>query len=69
MTNLVKTTTNISNLRVGDTVEYNNELITVSKNDVKYNSFMGYSFRGDASKKIITKVQFAVPTAFGIVLR
>jgi len=68
MTNLVKTQINISDLEVGMTVEYYGQLLTVSKNDVKKSEF-GYSFRGDASKKTITRVQFAVPTAFGISLR
>ncbi len=57
------------NCNIYMTVEYNGELITVSKNDIKYNDLFGYSFRGDMSKKSITRVQFTVPTAFGIVLR
>ena len=69
MTNLVKTKINISDLQVGMTVELNNELITVGRNDIKRNEFFGVSFRGDASKKTITRVQFAVPTAFGIQIR
>ena len=68
MTNLVRTQINISNLEQGMTVEYKGQLLTVSKNDIK-KSFMGYSFRGDASIKTITKIQFAVPTNKGIALR
>lgn len=69
MTNIVRTEISLSHLRQGDTVEYKGEIITVSKNDIRYCNFMGYSFRGDASKKTITRIQFAVPTANGIVLR
>lgn len=68
MNNLVKTIVNISDLVVGDTVEYKGELRTVGKNSVK-KSFMGYSFDGDASSKIITKVQFVVPIMNGVALR
>ena len=69
MTNIVKTTIHLSNLNNGDTVEYKNELLTVSKKDINRCSFFGYSFRGDASKQTITKIQFAVPTNNGIILR
>lgn len=67
--NIIRTQKPINLLRVGDTVEYRGELLTVGKNDVKYDSFMGYSFRGDASKKLITFIQFAVPTLGGEKLR
>lgn len=60
--NIVRTDKRISDIKVGDTVEYRGELLTVGKNDIK-SSFMGYSFRGDASIKIITFVQFAAITA------
>lgn len=66
MTNIKQTIINLCDLNQGDTVLYNNEMLTVSKNDVKYNSFMGYSFRGDASKKTITRIQFIVPTNNGV---
>ena len=69
MTNIVKTTIHLSKLNIGDTVEYKNELLTVSKKDINRCSFFGYSFRGDASKQTITKIQFAVPTNKGIVYR
>ncbi len=67
--NLIKTEIHLSQLKQGDTVEYNSEILTVSKKDIRYCGFMGYSFRGNASKKTITKIQFAVPTNKGIVLR
>lgn len=70
MRNLVKTQILISDLQHGMTVEYNNQLLTVSKKDISYNNLFGrYSFRGDMSKQKITRVQFAVPTAFGVILR
>ena len=69
MTNLVKTQINISELKQGMTVEYMGQLLTVSKKDIKFNELFGYSFRGDMSKKSITRVQFSVPTLNGIVLR
>lgn len=69
MNNLVKTQIKISELEQGMTVEYNNQLITVSKSDIKFNELFGYSFRGDSTKREITRVQFAVPTNLGISLR
>lgn len=69
MNNLVKTTINISDLQQGMTVEYNGELLTVSNKDIKHNELFGYSFRGDCSKKTITRIEFAVPTLFGTVIR
>ena len=68
MTNIIKSQISVSDLKPGMTVEYKGEMLTVSKNDVK-KGFCGYSFRGDASKKEITRIQFAVPTKFGISLR
>ena len=68
MTNLVKTKIKVSDLRVGMTVEHEGRLMTVGKGDV-YKGFCGWAFQGDASKKELTRVQFAVPTAFGTVLR
>ena len=68
MNNLIKTQILVSLLRVGDTVELNNQLLTVGKNDVK-KGFLGYAFRGDASKRYITRVQFKVPTNNGIKYR
>jgi len=67
--NIVRTTVHLSQIRKGMTVEYQGHLYTVSNDVPKYDSFMGYSFRGDASKQTITMVQFAVQTANGIVLR
>jgi hypothetical protein len=69
MDNLVKTTINIWDLQQGMTVEHNGELITVSNKDIKHNELFGYSFRGDCSKKTITRVQFIVPTLKGKALR
>ena len=69
MSNLVRTIVNISDLEQGMTVELNGQLITVSRKDINKNDLFGYSFRGDFSKKTITRVQFAVPTAYGLQLR
>lgn len=69
MANLVKTTINISDLQQGMTVEFDGQLITVSRKDINYNELFGYSFKGDCSSKTITRVQFAVQTANGISLR
>lgn len=69
MKNIVRTEIPISELMVGMTVEQDGKLITVSKNDLKYDSFLGYSFRGDAYKKYITKINFIVPTNLGVSIR
>ena len=65
---MVTSPINIVDLKIGMTVLVNGQLITVSKNDIKYDKFMGYSFRGVCSK-ILTRVQFEVPTNLGVVLR
>lgn len=67
--NRVRTTIPLSELRVGMTVEWYGKEYTVNKNDLKYDSFMGYSFRGSCYPKKITRIEFAVPTADGIKLR
>lgn len=68
MTNLVKTTIQISDLSTGMTVEHNGELKTVGNNSLT-RTHHGVAFDGDASSKTITRVQFRVPTKNGIVLR
>lgn len=65
MENLIRTQIPISQLKQGMTVEYRGKLLTVSKNDVKYNSLFGYSFRGDGSKQEIVQIQFSVPILSG----
>lgn len=65
---MVTSPINIVDLKIGMTVLINGQLITVSKKDIKYDKFMGYSFRGDCSKTL-TRVQFEVPTNLGVVLR
>lgn len=67
--NIVKTNILLSDLKPGMTVEYDGQIKTVCKKDIKHCPFMGWSYLGNASKKQITLIQFAVPTAFGIVLR
>lgn len=68
MDNIVRTQILVKNLSVGMTVEYRDEILTVGKNDLS-NGFMGYAFRGDASLKTITRIQFRVPTNKGFILR
>jgi hypothetical protein len=50
------------------TVEWNGQLTTVGKENLK-NTLHGMAFNGCAFPKEIVMVQFAVPTANGIVLR
>ena len=68
MSNIIRSQIRIANLKPGMIVEYENQFITVSNRDIQ-KGFLGYSFRGDASKKFITRIQFAVLTSTGIVLR
>ena len=68
MTNLVRTTIQISDLQIGMTVEHEGVLCTVGKESIS-RTHHGIAFNGDASKKTITMIQFAVQTAKGIVLR
>ena len=68
MSNIVRTKINISELEHGMTVEFNGEILTVSRKDIKTNEH-GLSYRGDSRQKEITRIQYLVPTAFGDVLR
>lgn len=38
----------ITELRHGDVVEHHGDVVTVSENDFKNNSFFGLTFRGDS---------------------
>ena len=68
--NVVRSQINIADLQTGMTVAIGEEFITVNvKDHVSYSDWHGWSFQGDASKKYLTRVRFAVPTAFGTVLR
>ena len=49
MENILRTKINICDLEQGMTVEHNGKLVTVSRNDIKFNELFGYSFRGDGS--------------------
>jgi len=70
MNNVVRTQIEIAQLSIGMTVELDGIFYTVGKGDVKFNDLFGrHSFRGDMSKTTITRIQFAVPTAFGLTLR
>ena len=68
MSNLVKTTIQKSDLQIGMTVEWNGQLTTVGKENLK-NTLHGMAFNRCAFPKEIVRVQFAVPTSKGIVLR
>jgi hypothetical protein len=68
MSNIVRTRIKISELEHGMTVEFNGEILTVSRKDIKKNEH-GLSYRGDSRQKEITRIQYLVPTAFGTVLR
>ncbi len=47
----------LSQLNYGDTVIYQNKIHTVSKSNLKYNNFDGYTFYGDSYKLGTTKIQ------------
>jgi len=68
--NLVRTQVHIADLEAGMTVEVNGEFKTVNvKDHVSHSDFMGWCFQGDASKKYLTRVQFAIHLHTGTVLR
>jgi len=67
MKNLVKTTIQISDLQIGMTVDHNGSLHTISNSNIK-SSYWNLGQIG-RPKTSITRVQFAVPTSNGIVLR
>lgn len=67
--NVIRTTVSISSLEQGMTVEVNGQCRTVSRKDIRHDDLLGWSYLGDASKKTITKIQFAVTTANGIQIR
>lgn len=68
MSNLVRTTIQVSDLQIGMTVEYMGQLHTVGKESISRTDH-GIAFRGDASSKTITRVQFLVKTLNGTYLR
>lgn len=68
MSNLVKTTIQKSDLQIGMTVEWNGQLTTVGKENLSH-TLHGIAFNGCAFPKEIVRVQFAVTTNNGIVLR
>ena len=66
MTNIIKSDILISELKQGMTIEKDGNLITVSKKDITFDTLFGrYCFKGDGSKKYITRIQFIVPTLNG----
>lgn len=53
--------THIDNIKVGDTVKHNGNIITVSGNNIEYNTFMGTTIFGDSYKlgtKPVEKITF-----------
>lgn len=65
MNNIIKTDIRITDIKQGMIIEHNNEFYTVCKNDVKYCEFLGYSFKGNSSKKVLKRIQFKVPILNG----
>lgn len=65
MDNIIKTDIRIADIKQGMTIEQNDKFYTVSKKDVKYCEFLGFSFKGDSSKKVLKRIQFKVPTLTG----
>lgn len=68
MTNTVITIIKKSDLQAGMTVEVDGVIQTVCQNNL-INTIHGVAFKGSAYPKEITRIQYAVPTAKGIVLR
>jgi len=70
MTNIKEV--HISEIKSGDTIFHDGKVRTVCNSNIKNCSFMGKSLFGDSyssGHKLVSKVQFAVPTSKGIVLR
>lgn len=65
MGNIIKTDIRITDIKQGMIIEHNNAFHTANKKDVKYCQFLGYSFRGDSSKKILKRIQFKAPILGG----
>lgn len=65
MSNIIKTDIRIANIKQGMIIEQNDKFYTVSKHDVKYCELLGYSFKGDSSKKVLKRIQFKVPVLNG----
>lgn len=62
---MLKTQIAISELTPGMTVLFQGRLTTVCKTDLGKDSFMGPTFKGDSSKKSLTRVRWEVPTING----
>jgi hypothetical protein len=56
--NVIREVVKLANLNVGDTVEVNGIFQTVNKGHVKYDPFMGYTYKGATYKRGITKITF-----------
>lgn len=59
----------ISQISVGDTIEHNGEVKTVSGNNLKKGGFCGTTVFGDSynmGTKLVKRVRFAVPTNKGV---
>jgi hypothetical protein len=62
---MLETQIELSELMPGMTVLFRGKVTTVCKTDIGGDRFMGVTFRGDASKKYLTRVQWVVPTMYG----
>lgn len=52
--------THIKNIRVGDTINHNDKIVTVCETDIKRCDFMGLTIKGDSYNlgyKIVNKLQ------------
>lgn len=59
--NIVEEQVHISKIAVGDTVRHNDEIKTVSGNNIRHDKFIGTSIFGDCYKsghKLVTKIYF-----------
>lgn len=61
MSNIIRVKRHIGNIKYGDTVEINNETVTVGKNDVRYDYFYGYSLFGASYPRTVNQVFFKTP--------
>lgn len=62
---------NIRDIKAGDTVKHNGEILTVTKQNLSYDSFMGVSLFGDSyclGRKPVTRVLIyrAMPNSEGV---
>lgn len=62
---VIREIVDVDNIRHGNTVEIDGEMITVSRNDISRCQLMGTTIRGQQFRKGITKIIFKVPIKGG----